>query len=103
MSYDQSAEIAKLHASVAALREASFQHFGTTPVLECLLLTLVETHPNPAELLRRFEQNLEPQHARFLAECQVESGLRHFQETAQRLTSACRQLLLEPKPGEVPQ
>ena len=97
MSDDQSAEIAKLRASVVALKEASFQHFGTTPVLECFLLTLFETHANPEDLLRRFEKNLEPQHATFLAECQSESGLGHFQGTAQRLTSACRQLLLERK------
>jgi hypothetical protein len=87
---EPSEEIAKLRASVAILNESVIQHYATMSVLETVLGSVVETHPNPSGLLVYLERNLEFVYAGFLGGSQSETALTHFQAASKRATDLCR-------------
>ena len=100
MSDDQSKEIAKLRADISALSLAAQKQFGQILAVESALLTLVETHPNPALFLQKLSVNLEPTEALLLGSSQSEAALDAFQEARARLTDLCQIALARQALGE---
>lgn len=90
MSDNQSKEIAQLQQSVSALREAVFQNFGTISALGAIQLTLIEAHPDPADLLLHLQQGIERVHADYLAQSPSETALEHFERGSQSAISICQ-------------
>lgn len=87
---DQSEEIAKLIKRNDVLNLAMQKQFGQVLVIESALLTMIETHPDPALLLRKLNLNLEPTESLLLGGSQSEAGLEAFQESRKRLTNICQ-------------
>ncbi len=75
---------------IAALSLAAQQQFGKMLALESALLTMVETHPEPALLLQKLQANMEPSEAMLLGGSKSEAGLSAFQEARARLEHSCR-------------
>ena len=93
-------EIEKLRTHVRVLNEELQKHHGTVAALGGALLTLVETHPNPALFLQKLAVNLEPTEALLLGSSQSEVGLESFQVARARLTDSCQIALARQALGE---
>ena len=90
MSDDQSAEIAKLRANVAALNKSVQGHYGAIAALEATLYALMECHSNPTLLQKHLGDGLERVHADFLGGSKSEVGLEAFQAAQARLVDSCQ-------------
>ena len=100
MSDDQSVEIAKLRADVAALTLAAQKQFGQILAVESALLTLLETHLNPAPFFQKLFVNLEPTEALLLGSSQSEVALEAFQAARARLNDLFQTALARQALGE---
>ena len=86
-------EIAKLSASVAASRESVLAQYGTIVANEITLLAMVETHPNPSQLLAKLQEQFEIAEAQFLGASRSEAALNQLQEARKRSIGLCQQWL----------